>query len=160
MSEKTIGIIGGGQLGRMLTLAAKSLGFRVLVVDPSPNCPASQVGAEEITAGLYDTDALLELADRSDYITIEIEHIDVDVLKRISASGKAVNPLPQTVEIIQDKLWQKQLLQKGGVPIAPFRSIDSPKDIKKALDDWPEGIMIKSRKGGYDGHSFAGRNTD
>lgn len=150
MNGKTIGIIGGGQLGRMLTLAAKPLGFHVVVIDPTPNCPAAQVGAEEITAALDDKEALTHLADLSDYITIEIEHIDVDALTEINTLNKPINPLPATIKIIQDKLWQKQLLLTAGVPIADFRMLESKADAEKALREYG-AMLIKTRRGAYDG---------
>ncbi len=151
MIGRTIGIIGGGQLGRMLTLAAKPMGFDVVVVDPSPNCPAAQVGAREITAELYDPVALAQLADQADFITVEIEHFDAGVLEGIASLGKPVNPAPATIKIIQDKLWQKQLLQVAGIPIARFREISSGVDARNALNDFNGEMIIKTRKGGYDG---------
>src|SRR4051812_40744488 len=103
-NQKTIGILGGGQLGRMLTQAAKELNFRVIVMDPGANCPAAQVGAEEITADWYDKKAIRKLAEQCDYLTIEFEHLDTEVLDELEKSGKKVNPKPQTVRLIQDKL--------------------------------------------------------
>ena len=78
--KKTIGIIGGGQLGRMLTEAAHKLGFDVVVIDPTPNCPAAQAGAQQIKASITDKNAVEKLAKLSDFITVEIEHVDTDSL--------------------------------------------------------------------------------
>src|SRR5450631_980205 len=108
--QMTIGFVGGGQLGRMLTLAARPLGFKVIVINPTPNSPASQVGAEEIVADLYDPAALRQLAERADFITIEIEHLDVQALTELERLGKLVNPRPMTIALIQDKYVQKQFL--------------------------------------------------
>lgn len=150
-SHKTIGIIGGGQLGRMLTLAALPLGFRVIVVNPSPNSPAAQVGAEEIVGDLYDPVALKQLAERSDFITIEIEHLDVDALEVIEKLGKRVNPSSATLRIIQDKLKQKEFFSEAGIPVAPFVGIDSKDDAVKALEQFDGKMLLKTRFGAYDG---------
>jgi 5-(carboxyamino)imidazole ribonucleotide synthase len=150
-SQKTIGIIGGGQLGRMLTLAALPLGFRVIVVNPSPNSPAAQVGAEEIVGDLYDPTVLKQLAEQSDFITIEIEHLDVDALEAIEKLGKKVNPSSATLRIIQDKLKQKEFFDKANVPVAPFVGIGSKDDAVRALEQFDGKMLLKTRFGAYDG---------
>jgi 5-(carboxyamino)imidazole ribonucleotide synthase len=104
--QPTIGIVGGGQLGRMLTLAAKPLGFHVVVLNTSPNSPASRVGAEEIIGDLYDAEALRKLAERVDHITAEIEHLNAEALEALAATGKPVHPAPATIKLIQDKYLQ------------------------------------------------------
>lgn len=151
MKGRTIGIIGGGQLGRMLTLAAKPLGFDVIVVNPAPNSPAAQVGAEEIVADLYDQKALNELAERADFITIEIEHMDAGALEIIAAMGTPVNPAPTTIAIIQDKLWQKQLLRKAGVAVVDFVEIKNADDAHQTLKLFGGRMLLKTRTGAYDG---------
>lgn len=150
-SQKTIGIVGGGQLGRMLTLAALPLGFRVVVVNPTANSPASQVGAAEIVADLHDTTALKELADRSNFITIEIEHLDVEALYDIAKLGIPVNPSPDIIRIIQDKFFQKEFLDSAGIPVAPSVAIESEKDAATALKQYGGKMLIKTRLGAYDG---------
>jgi 5-(carboxyamino)imidazole ribonucleotide synthase len=149
--QETIGIVGGGQLGRMLTLAALPLGFKVVVVNPSQDSPAAQVGAQEIVANLYDPTALKQLADVSDYVTIEIEHIDADALDALAAAGKHINPAPRTIRLIQDKFLQKQFLHDAGVPVAPFVKIDSESAARIALKDFGGKMLIKTRHGAYDG---------
>ena len=151
MIQKTIGIVGGGQLGRMLTLSAHQMGYKVVVVDPVENCPAYQVGATQIKADLKDSNAIKKLAKSSDVITLEIEHVDVDTLEELANSGFPVHPSPKTVKIINDKLLQKQFLQKNGVPVAPFLQIDSIEDATKALKKFNGKMIIKTRQGGYDG---------
>lgn len=148
---QTIGIVGGGQLGRMLTLAALPLGFRVIVVDAGSNCPAAQVGAEQIIADLYDAEALRELARRSDYITVEIEHLDTTVLEELAATGVRINPSPSTIRLIQDKFAQKQFLAKAGIPLAPFCEITDRASALKALKAYGGSMIIKTRHGAYDG---------
>lgn len=150
-SQKTIGIIGGGQLGRMLTLAALPLGFKVVVVDPNENSPAAQVGATEITANLYDPKALQQLAEQSDFITIEIEHLDVDVLDEIAKLGTPVNPAPATIRLIQDKFRQKEFFSAAGIPVAPFTKVDSEEEALIALKKFDGKMLLKTRLGAYDG---------
>lgn len=149
--QRTIGIVGGGQLGRMLTLAALPLGFKVVVVDPGENCPAAQVGADQIVANLYDPGALKELAQKADFITVEIEHLDTKVLEELAASGAHINPAPSTIRLIQDKFAQKQFLAKAGVPVAPFCEITSRDSAHKALENYGGSMIIKTRHGAYDG---------
>ena len=149
--QRTIGIVGGGQLGRMLTLAAKPLGFHVIVVNPTANSPAAQVGAEEIVADLYDPVALKQLAKRADYVTVEIEHLDADELESISKNGTPVNPTPATIRLIQDKLLQKQALKSWNIPIADFDAITDEANAARLLKRFGGKMIIKTRHGGYDG---------
>ena len=150
-NQQTIGIVGGGQLGRMLTLAALPLGFKVVVVDPVPDCPAAQVGATQILGDLYDEAALKKLVEAADFITVEIEHLDANVLDNLAASGKSINPAPQTIRLIQDKLTQKQFLHKAEVPLAPFMEITDEASAATALKAFGGQIIIKTRFGAYDG---------
>ncbi len=149
--RETIGIVGGGQLGRMLTLAALPLGFRVVVINPTPNSPAAQVGAEELVADLYDPSALAKLAEQSDYITVEIEHLDTKTLDMLASRGAQINPAPKTIKLIQDKFLQKKFLRNASLPVAPFMKIDNKASAMKALDDFGGKMLIKSRHGAYDG---------
>jgi 5-(carboxyamino)imidazole ribonucleotide synthase len=149
--KQTIGIVGGGQLARMLTLAALPLGFRVVVLNPSPNSPAAQAGATEIIAGLYDSGALQQLAAQADFITIEIEHLDAATLQQIAELDKPVHPAPQTIQLIQDKYRQKEFLAAANIPIAPFAPVAS---YANALETWKRfnrKMIIKTRHGAYDG---------
>lgn len=149
--QKIIGIVGGGQLGRMLTLAALPLGFKVVVVDPTPNCPAAQVGAEQITADLYDEMALQELAARADYLTVEIEHLDAAALETLVETGIKVNPAPSTIRLIQDKFLQKKFLHEANIPVAPFTDISDTASATAALKKFGGKMIIKTRHGAYDG---------
>lgn len=145
MIEK-IGIVGGGQLGRMLTQAAQPLGYEVTVVDPGENCPAAQVGADHIRAALSDRDAIEELANRTDVVSWEIEHIPADYLVELAEKGVNIEPAPETLAVIQDKLLQKQFLSSRGIPVAPFAA---ERDESLFFGGGP--YVVKSRKGGYDG---------
>lgn len=147
----TIGIIGGGQLGRMLTLAALPLGFKVVVIDPVEHCPAAQVGAEQIVADLYDQNAHKQLAEKADYITIEIEHFDTTLLDQIVSAGTPVNPGPETIRLIQDKFAQKQALRTAGIPVADFVEISDQASAEAALETYGGKMLLKTRRGAYDG---------
>jgi 5-(carboxyamino)imidazole ribonucleotide synthase len=149
--QQTIGIVGGGQLGRMLTLAALPLGFKVVVLNPSPGSPAAQVGASEIIGDLYDSAALQKLAAVADHITIEIEHLKASTLKAIAALGKPVNPAPATIELIQDKYKQKVFLEKTGVAVAPFVEVMDEASALAALKKFGGKMLLKTRHGAYDG---------
>ena len=149
--QQTIGIIGGGQLGRMLTLAAQPLGFNVLVINPTPDSPAAQVGAKEIVADLYDPAALRALAERADFLTIEIEHLDADALEALSDLGKPINPAPKTIRLIQDKLQQKIFLQENDIPVAPFAGVENVTEAEALLAQFGGKMLLKTRHGAYDG---------
>ena len=151
MEAETIGIIGGGQLGRMLTLAALPLGYRVVVLDPGANCPAKQVGAEQIVGQLDNKAALEKLAQQADYITIEIEHLDAVILQRIADSGIPVNPSPKTIQLIQDKYAQKVFLQEHGIPVAPFVKLEDEAMASIQYDRYERSMIIKTRRNAYDG---------
>jgi 5-(carboxyamino)imidazole ribonucleotide synthase len=151
----TIGIVGGGQLGRMLTEAAIPLGFKVIVVDPGANCPASQVGARQILGGLKDPVALRELAELSDVITVEIEHVDTGLLAEIAKLGTPVHPAPLTIAMIQDKFAQKQFLHKAEIPLADFVEITNAVSAQAALEDFGGKMLLKTRFGAYDGRGNA-----
>lgn len=140
-----IGIVGGGQLGMMLTEAAVPLGFQVLVTDPSDFPPAIRVGADWMRSSLSNTDTLNVLAEKTDLLTWEIEHIPAEHLVSMEEKGVRIEPSPQTLLDIQDKFIQKQMLAGAGIPVAPF---GLPGGAARKLDG---PYVVKSRKGGYDG---------
>jgi 5-(carboxyamino)imidazole ribonucleotide synthase len=148
----TLGVVGGGQLGRMLAEAAAPLGVEVVVLDPTPDCPAAPVARDQLVAGFDDEAGIRELAARADVLTFEIELADQDVLNRVSEdSGTPVHPKPATLETIHDKLVQKRELEDAGVPVPPFRAVEDADDIRDAIDDYGAPVMLKARTGGYDG---------
>ena len=157
---KTIGIVGGGQLGMILTEAAIELGFKVVVVNPTANSPAAQAGAQEIVADLYDKAALRELAKRTDVITVEIEHLDTNALEKIAQTDTPVHPSPATIRLIQDKYQQKVFLQKSGIPVAPFRIVESNQEAHDALSEYGGKMILKTRHGAYDGRGNATINSE
>ncbi|NTU73851.1 5-(carboxyamino)imidazole ribonucleotide synthase [Candidatus Roizmanbacteria bacterium] len=152
---KILGIVGGGQLGRMLTFEAKKLGFYVIILDPTPQSPASQVADEQIIADFKDEKAIRELAKRADYITFEIELANSRILDELAGEGVKINPSGGTLDIIKDKLRQKTFLQSVKIPVADFRPIESKEDVLKAIHDWGYPVVLKARFDAYDGRGNA-----
>jgi 5-(carboxyamino)imidazole ribonucleotide synthase len=147
----TLGVVGGGQLGRMLAEAAAPLGVEVVVLDPTPDCPAAPVARDQVVGEFDDPDAFADLAARVDAVTFEIELADSDLLERVADDrGVPVNPAPSTLSTIEDKLVQKRALDAAGVPVPPFRRVDDADDLRDALAEF-DAVMLKARTGGYDG---------
>jgi len=137
----------------MLTEAAKKMPShisKVIVLDPTKNCPAAQVGAEQIIADFKDKNAIIELASKSDIITYEIESGDSDVLKSIQSESE-INPSPETLKIIQDKYLQKSFLTENNMPVADFVLIDSLEDLKEKISKFGFPCLLKARRDAYDG---------
>ncbi|MDS0221067.1 5-(carboxyamino)imidazole ribonucleotide synthase [Haloarcula sp. S1AR25-5A] len=148
----TVGVVGGGQLGRMLGEAAAPLGLELLVTDPTPDCPAAPVVRDQLVGDFDEEETLRELAERADYLTFEIELADPDVLERVAEeTGTPVHPDPETLRTIQDKLVQKRRLADAGVPVPAFRAVDTAEDLREACEDLGYPAMLKARTGGYDG---------
>ncbi|MFC6975708.1 5-(carboxyamino)imidazole ribonucleotide synthase [Halomicroarcula sp. GCM10025709] len=148
----TVGIVGGGQLGRMLGEAAAPLGIDLVVSDPTPECPASPVVRDQVVGDFGDRETLAELAERADYLTYEIELADPDVLEAVAEeTGTPVHPAPETLRTIQDKLVQKRRLADAGVPVPEFRAVEDAADLRAACDELGYPAMLKARTGGYDG---------
>jgi len=148
----TLGVVGGGQLGRMLAEAAAPLGVEVVVTDPTPDPPAAPVTRDQITGDFDDPETVRELAERSDYLTFEIELADPDLLERVAEeTDTPVHPEPETLRIIEDKLVQKRRLAEAGIPVPEFCEVNSAEELRDALEDLGYPAMLKARKGGYDG---------
>jgi len=148
----TLGVVGGGQLCRMLAEAAGPLGVEVVVADPTPDCPAAPVCRDQLVGGFDDAETFRDLADRSDYLTYEIELVDPDALERVAdETGVPVHPTPETLRIAQDKLLEKRRMREAGIPVPDFRAVDSLDDCHAAVDDLGTPAMLKAREGGYDG---------
>ncbi|HJU13853.1 MAG TPA: 5-(carboxyamino)imidazole ribonucleotide synthase [Candidatus Nitrosotalea sp.] len=150
---KILGIIGGGQLGMMLTEAARDLPehiSKVVVLDPTKDCPAARAGAEQIVADFKDKNAIVELSLKSDIITYEIESGNSEVLESLKAPV-SVNPSPATLRIIQDKFTQKTFLRENGIPVPDFLPIESMEDLEKALRSFGYPALLKARRDAYDG---------
>jgi len=148
----TVGVVGGGQLGRMLGEAATPLGIELLVSDPTPDAPATPVVRDQIVGPFDDQETIRTLGERADYLTFEIELADPDALQAVQeATGTPVHPHPETLRIIQDKLVQKRRLSEAGVPVPEFRAVDSVEQLEAALEELGYPAMLKAREGGYDG---------
>ena len=151
--RKVLGIIGGGQLGMMLTEAAQNMKdeiSKIIVLDPTENCPASKVGAEQIIADFKDENAIKKLAELSDIITYEIESGDSNVLKKLEENTE-INPSPDTLRIIQDKLTQKQFLQENDIPVAEFAKIGNKEELEQMIGQMGLPLLLKTRRDAYDG---------
>ena len=149
--KKRLGIIGGGQLGMMITEAAQNLNdeiSEITVLDPTENCPAAQAGAKQIIGDFKDKDAIVKLAEQSDIITYEIESGNTDVLSKLKA---VIEPSPSTLSIIQDKLSQKKFLSKNGLPVSQFYEIVSIDDLHEKINELGLPVLLKARRDAYDG---------
>ncbi|MGX9181045.1 5-(carboxyamino)imidazole ribonucleotide synthase [Mesorhizobium sp. BHbdii] len=146
----TIGIIGGGQLGRMLAMAAARLGYRTVVLEPQPDCPAAQVANRQIAAAYDDTAALAELAAVSAVVTYEFENVPV-----MAASALAVTvpvyPPARALEVAQDRVAEKKFLNGIGIPTADFCPVDNDDELTAALKKFDGSGILKTRRMGYDG---------
>jgi 5-(carboxyamino)imidazole ribonucleotide synthase len=148
----TIGILGGGQLGRMTAMAARSLGYRVQVMDPDPSCPARFVVDACFEGSWDDAKAAADLARGCDVVTLEIEQLSLDTL-RAAQRYAPVRPGEALLAIIQDRIVQKEWLAARQFPVGPFRSIRSLDNMRAALDAFGHDCFVKSARGGYDGRS-------
>ena len=147
---QTIGIIGGGQLGRMMALSAKAQGFRIAVLDPTEDCPCGQVADITINGDYDDIEAIQKLAKVSDVITYEFENIDAECLQWLDENTY----VPQGVkllEITQDRIKEKEAIQNAGVEVAPYAVIEKEADIDHYIKELGLPAVLKTARGGYDG---------
>jgi len=150
-----VGVLGGGQLGKMLAQEARKMGIEIKVLDPTPNCPASSV-ASHTMGSFRDPAAIAAFAQGCDLLTVEIEHIDVDALEQAAAAaGIEVQPTPFTLRVIQDKYAQKEYFQKAGVPLPEFRNIKCEKCAFNAGIAFGYPYMLKAKRMAYDGRGNA-----
>ena len=153
---KRIGIVGGGQLGRMLTDAAHRLGFSVVTLDVGADGPAAQISDAHIDASFTNAEAIQRLADMVDVLTFEIESVDADALESIaSLRPDAVHPSPATLRVIRDKYAQKEYLKAHGIPVAAAQPVDTLASIQDAALEYGYPVVLKSRFGAYDGRGNA-----
>ena len=145
-----VGIVGGGQLGMMLAEAAVPLGIEVTVLDKA-GCPASFAGATVIEGAITDGEKTRELASQVDVVTVEIEHVNSDVLAALAHEGVPVHPSPETLVTIKDKLAQKIFLRQFGLATADFLAIDDARDVREAAEMFGYPFLLKARHGAYDG---------
>jgi 5-(carboxyamino)imidazole ribonucleotide synthase len=143
----TIGVLGGGQLGRMMAVVARQMGYRVIVLDPSPRCPTAQVSDGVVVGALDDVEAAKQLASQVDVITLDTEHVPAGVLEAIELIAP-VRPNAAVLRTIQDRLVQKQFLDRLGLPQAAWAPAD---DVHAALAKVGHPAIVKVRRAGYDG---------
>lgn len=149
-----VGILGGGQLGKMMAQAASQMGVSVKVLDPTENCPASAV-AEQVPGSFSNGDDVVEFAQGVDILTVEIEHVDTKALEAVEAAGIEVQPAPETVRVIQDKFLQKEHFSSHNVPLPEFMKINCAKCASSAGAKYGYPYMLKSRTLAYDGRGNA-----
>ncbi len=148
--DSTVGILGGGQLGRMLSVAASRLGYSVAIFDPDPHAPAAEVSARHIAARYDDGPALQDFAKNCAVITYEWENVPLAAAKLLAAHTK-IFPPPQALEAAQDRVTEKTFLNSVGVPTAPFRAVNSDEEARTALEAFGGRGILKTRRLGYDG---------
>jgi phosphoribosylaminoimidazole carboxylase len=153
-----IGILGGGQLGRMLAIAGAPMGVRVHSLDPNPASPASIV-AIPTEGSFQDAADVIAFAKDCDVVTVEIEHIDVAALRDLEKAGVDVQPCSNTLAIIQDKFAQKEHFKKAGVPLGAFQSVESEEQLAAVAQEFGFPLMLKSRRMAYDGKGNAVAKT-
>lgn len=146
----TIGIIGGGQLARMMALEARRMGYRVAVLDPDPNGSAAQIADEHVCGRFDDVEAARALARRSDVVTIDTEHVPADVLARLEPIAP-VRPQAAVLRTVQDRLSQRRFLEAHGLPQPRHASIEAQADFEAAARSVGFPAVLKTRRDGYDG---------
>jgi len=146
----TIGMLGGGQLGRMFTIAARNMGYKVIVLEPDTGSPAGQLADQHIIAAYDDEAALMQMSDRCDVITTEFENIPAEVLTKLSES-LPVHPSATAVKIAQDRIVEKEFILSCGLLPVPYGVIKSESDIATAVKDISFPAIIKTARFGYDG---------
>ncbi len=149
-----IGIFGGGQLGRMLAIAARAMDYRTVSLDPAVDCPAAQVCDHHIAAPYDDFDAASELASRADVVTYEFENVDAAAIEHIARSTEVL-PSPSVLRITQDREIEKSTLRKLGIPVPDFRIVADESEARSAVRDIGVPVVMKTTRWGYDGKGQA-----
>ncbi len=153
-SNKIIGILGGGQLGKMTLEVSNKWGIKIYILDPDEDCPSKSLCNEFFQGDLMDFETVYNFGQKVDVITIEIENINVDALEKLKKENKIVYPQPEILKIIQDKSLQKEFYLKNNIPSTPFITCNSKQEIKKFISngDRTYPFIWKSSKMGYDGY--------
>ncbi|MCL4142796.1 UNVERIFIED_CONTAM: hypothetical protein GTU68_041496 [Idotea baltica] len=148
-----IGVVGGGQLCRMMaeSIKNKNLPHEIIALDPTENCPASEFIKEQILGDFKDENKIRELASKVDVLTFEIELANSKVLREIEESGKIVAPSPESLYTIQDKFRQKTFLRENNIPVGDFKSVSTKKEIENTLEDFGYPALLKATQDSYDG---------
>ncbi|XAR53564.1 Phosphoribosylaminoimidazole carboxylase [Bertholletia excelsa] len=154
-SETIVGVLGGGQLGRMLCEAASQMAIKVIVLDPMENCPASALSHYHMVGSFDDGATVEEFSKRCGVLTVEIEHVDVETLEKLEERGVDCQPKASTIRIIQDKYLQKVHFSGHAIPLPEFMQIDDFESAKRAGELFGYPLMIKSKRLAYDGRGNA-----
>ncbi|KAK6919790.1 ATP-grasp fold, ATP-dependent carboxylate-amine ligase-type [Dillenia turbinata] len=155
LTETVVGVLGGGQLGRMLCQAASQMAIKVIVLDPQKNCPASSLAYDHMVGSFNDSATVQEFARRCGVLTVEIEHVDVATLEMLEKEGIVCHPNASTIQVIQDKYIQKVYFSKHGIPLPDFMQIDNLDEAKRAGNLFGYPLMVKSKRLAYDGRGNA-----
>ena len=155
----TLGMLGGGQLGRMFTIAARTMGYDVVVLDPDKESPAGKLATTHICANYADTTALDKMAKSCDAITTEFENVPASILEALEKS-KPVRPGAKAISIAQDRIQEKSFLKSNGFYTAPFAVINSLEDLKKSISEIGTPAILKVSRFGYDGKGQFSINTE
>lgn len=150
----TLGVLGGGQLGRMFAIRAREMGYRVVVLEPDPLSPAAAVADQHLVAPYADERALAELAELCAAVTVEFENVPADALESLARSVP-VRPGAAAVAVAQDRLAEKEFLRAHGLPTAPFAAVDRQADLETAFAELGPPALLKTRRLGYDGKGQA-----
>lgn len=148
---QTLGVIGGGQLGRMLALDAKRMGYHVIVLDPQEHSPGGQVADEQIVAAYDNMAAVDDLGRRTDIVTYEFENIAIESVLYLEAHGFSVSPSSNVLRITQDRVLEKRFIRECGIATADFEAIECREDIAQAVMTVGLPGIVKTARGGYDG---------
>ncbi|KAG6700586.1 phosphoribosylaminoimidazole carboxylase, chloroplastic-like isoform X1 [Carya illinoinensis] len=159
VSEMIVGVLGGGQLGRMLCQAASKMAIKIMVLDPLENCPASALAYHHMVGSFDDSSMVQEFAKRCGVLTVEIEHVDVATLEMLEQQGVDCQPKASTIRIIQDKYLQKVHFSQHAIPLPEFMQIEDLEGAKRAGDLFGYPLMIKSKRLAYDGRGNAVANS-
>jgi 5-(carboxyamino)imidazole ribonucleotide synthase len=147
----TIGILGGGQLGRMLGLAARAMGYRIAVLDPDPDCPATAVADRVVPAAFDSVAGAVELARRSQVVTYELEHVDAALVDAVEAAGVPVRPGARALRQTQNRLAERRFVAGLGIATAPWREVIDRAGLEAAAHELGLPLRLKTPIGGYDG---------
>lgn len=156
---EVVGILGGGQLGRMLGNAAISLGLRARILDGS-EAPAAAAVGEHVQGSVQEREWVKEFAEGCDVVTVEVEHVNADALEEVEAKGTPVHPSPWTVRCVQDKLSQREFLSSRGVPVPRFRRVTSKDELSSSAKELGFPLLLKARFGAYDGRGNVVVNSE
>ena len=159
-SGKRIGIVGGGQLAKMTALSALEFGCDIHILERKPEGPAMNLAGKTFIGDWDNPDDLLKLAEHADVITLENEFVDANSLAELEKAGHTLFPTSKSIALVQDKYIQKQTLQEAGLPLSPFRAIDSREDIIEVAKEFNWPLVIKTRRNGYDGKGNATVNNE